>query len=45
VNDLNPRINTLIDHRKQHPKPFKWAATADPILAKRERPCEAINGT
>jgi hypothetical protein len=45
MNHLNPGINTLVDHRKQHPSPFKWTATADPILAKHEQPVEATNGT
>ena len=45
VSDLKRQINTFVDNYNQHPKPFKWAATADSILAKLERICKVINGT
>jgi putative transposase len=45
VSDLKRQINTFVDIYNQHPKPFKWAATADSILAKLERLCKVINGT
>ncbi len=45
VSDLKRQINTFVDNYNQHPKPFKWAATADSILAKLERVCKVINGT
>jgi hypothetical protein len=45
VHDLKRQINLFVDTYNQHPKPFKWTATADSILAKLERLCKVINGT
>jgi len=45
VSDLKRQINAFVDNYNQHPKPFKWTATADSILAKLERICKVINGT
>ena len=45
VNDLKRHINMFVENYNQHPKPFKWIATADSILAKVERICKVINGT
>jgi putative transposase len=45
VPDLKRKINEFVEHYNQHPKPFKWAATAESILAKIERVCKVINGT
>lgn len=39
------QINQFVEHYNQHPRPFKWTATADSILAKIERLCKVINGT
>jgi putative transposase len=45
VVDLKRKIAAYVDHYNQHPRPFKWTATADSILAKIERLCKVINGT
>jgi putative transposase len=45
VPDLKRKINEFVEHYNQHPKPFKWTATAEFILAKIERLCKVINGT
>jgi transposase len=45
VSDLKRQINAFVDNYNQHPKPFKWTATAGSILAKLERICKVINGT
>jgi putative transposase len=44
VSDLERQINGFVDNYNQHPKPFKWTATAESILAKLERISKAING-
>ena len=45
VSDLKRQIKAFVDNCNQHPKPFKWTATVDSILAKLERICKVINGT
>jgi len=45
VSDLKRQIKAFVDNYNQHPKPFKWTATVDSILAKLERICKLINGT
>ncbi|OLH26887.1 hypothetical protein DXO044_11350, partial [Xanthomonas oryzae pv. oryzae] len=45
VADLKRKINAFVEHYNQNPRPFKWTATADSILAKIERLCKVINGT
>ena len=45
VTELKRKINEFVEHYNQHPRPFKWTATADSILAKLERLCKVINGT
>ncbi len=45
VKELKLKIQQYIDHYNKHPKPFKWTATADSILAKLERLCKGISGT
>ncbi|MEJ8454506.1 IS630 family transposase, partial [Xanthomonas oryzae pv. oryzae] len=45
VADLKRKINAFVEHYNQNPRPFKWTATADSILAKIERVCKVINGT
>lgn len=45
VTDLKRKINEFVEHYNQHPRPFKWTATAESILAKIERLCKVINGT
>ena len=45
VTDLKRKINEFVEHYNQHPRPFKWTATADSLLAKIERLCKVINGT
>lgn len=45
VSDLKRQIKAFVENYNQHPKPFKWTATADSILAKLERICKVINGT
>lgn len=45
VADLKRKINQFVEHYNQHPRPFKWTATADSILVKIERICKVLNGT
>jgi putative transposase len=45
VSDLKRQIKAFVENYNQHPKPFKWTATVDSILAKLERICKLINGT
>jgi hypothetical protein len=45
VPDLKRKINEFVEHYNQHPKPFKWTATAESIQAKIERVCKVITGT
>lgn len=45
VVDLKRKIRAYVQHYNQHPRPFKWTATADSILAKIDRLCKVINGT
>ena len=45
VGDLKRQIKTFVDNYNQHPRPFKWTATVDSILAKVERICKVIDGT
>jgi len=45
VTDLKRLIQAFVDNYNQHPRPFKWTATAESILAKIERICKVINGT
>ena len=45
VSDLKRKIETFVKHYNHHPRPFRWTATADSILAKLERLCKALNGT
>jgi transposase len=45
VTELKRQIKAFADNYNQHPRPFKWTATADSILAKLERICKVINGT
>lgn len=45
VADLKRQISLFVEHYNQHPRPFKWTATAESILAKLERLCKVINGT
>jgi hypothetical protein len=37
VRDLKRKINEFVVHYNQHPKPFRWTATTESILAKIER--------
>jgi len=45
VRDLVARIQTFEQHYNPSAQPFVWTATADSILQKIERLCEAISGT
>jgi putative transposase len=45
VPDLKRKINDLVEHYNQHPKPFLWTATADSILAKLESLGKVIRGS
>ena len=45
VKDLVQRIDAFVTHYNLHPRPFKWTATADSILAKLERLSKVICGT
>lgn len=45
VVELKRKIQQYVEQYNQHPRPFKWTATADSILAKIERLCKVINGT
>jgi putative transposase len=35
--ELKRKIHEYVEHYNQHPRPFKWIATADSTLAKIER--------
>ena len=43
VDQLKSAIAEWIDHRNQNPKPFKWTATANSILAKHRRAKKALD--
>jgi len=45
VKDLVQKIDAFVAHYNLHPRPFKWTATADSILAKLERLSKVICGT
>jgi transposase len=45
VLDLRRKIQLFVEQYNQHPRPFRWTATADSILAKIERLCKTTNGT
>jgi len=45
VTDLRRRIELFVTHWNQHPKPFRWTATADSIFEKLTRLSKAISGT
>jgi putative transposase len=45
VKELVANIDNYVTHYNRHPKPFMWTATADSILAKIERLCQAISET
>jgi len=45
VPNLKRKINAFVEHDNQHPRPFRWTATADSILAKPERLRKVLNGT
>jgi putative transposase len=45
VKELTAKIDQYVAHYNRHPNPFLWTATADSILAKIERLCQAISGT
>jgi transposase len=45
VPDLKRKINAFVEQYNQHPRPFRWTATADSIFEKLERLCKVINGT
>jgi len=45
VRQLIQRIETYRDNYNSHAEPFVWTATADSILVKVSRLCEAISGT
>lgn len=45
VRDLVQRINAFVQHYNPTAQPFMWTATADSILQKLKRLCEAISGT
>lgn len=45
VIDLKRKIVEFVDHYNQHPKPFRWTATADSILQKLARISKIISGT
>jgi putative transposase len=45
VPDRQRKINELVEHYNQHPKPFAWSATADSILAKLDKLTSRISGT
>lgn len=42
VDELKAAISAWIEHRNQHPKPFKWTASAKSILAKYRRAKKAL---
>lgn len=45
VKDLVAKIEAFVSHYNAHSQPFVWTATADSILQKVKRLCEAIHGT
>lgn len=45
VKQLVKRIDQFVSHYNQNCEPFMWSATADSILAKRQRLCNRISGT
>jgi transposase len=45
VQELVQKIDAFVAHYNLHPRPFKWTATADSILAKLERLSKVICGT
>jgi len=45
VKELIARIDYFVQHYNRHCQPFCWTATADSILRKLERLCNAISGT
>lgn len=45
VKELVQKIDAFVAHYNLHPRPFKWTATADSILAKLERLSKVICGT
>lgn len=45
VKELIARIREYDEQYNKHPRPFVWTATADSILAKLDRLCQAISGT
>src|SRR5215471_5598530 len=45
VRELVHTIDQFVRHYNTHKRPFMWTATADSILQKLGRLCEAINGT
>ncbi len=45
VTDLRRRIELFVAQWNQHPKPFRWTATADSIFEKLTRLSKAISGT
>lgn len=45
VKELVANIGNYVTHYNRHPKPFMWTATANSILAKIERLCQAISET
>jgi transposase len=45
VKDLVQKIDAFVAHYNVHPRPFKWTATADSILAKLDRLSKVICGT
>jgi transposase len=45
VTDLRRRIELFVTQWNQHPRPFRWTATADSIFEKLTRLSKAISGT
>ncbi len=45
VRDLKQRIERFIERYDQDPRPFKWTATADSILAQATKIGNLISGT
>jgi len=45
VRQLVQRIDQFVSHHNANSQPFRWTATADPILEKLLRLCSRINGT
>ena len=45
VKELIEKIEAYVQAYKRHAHPFIWTATADSILAKIQRLCEAISDT